>query len=353
MNKLKSYILQLIKNIELRNNPEALFSHRHSIVTELIPILHQIEREKLNKSFIEKLEFQNENSDIIIIPVPVFTTLKNIIWEFIEAAIFIIDYEIDTAYTSKKEKINIENPSQDYWYQRVDTTPQDGSIAFNNKGVYFENTIEKSEGKTYMNSEIYNSHQTKIEPKNVIINPFPVDNIKQEPKKFLYDLLLNLPYTTDNNIVFEGDIKFTGAYGGSRGWGFWNTSLSFFFMNVAWFVQSQDKNGNKFYVQTGRTGGAQDLFEIKSPNLKQDTYYTYKIKLSTDCVTYFINGEQVHQVNATSKNNCVPNSPMAFHNWVDNATYKIEKGAAKHVLQKTTGPRTTMMKNIVIYSSKK
>lgn len=261
--------------------------------------------------------------------------------------LLIVAYDIhkETVYELGKEAIDVFDPPADYWFQRVDTA---GNHCFFDEGLYLVNSIPPANTSSYFNSEIYNSPYTSIRPKNVIINTGLVDDPKTEPALFLYDLFLNLPYVAKNGTIFSARVKAQNLQGGSRGWGFWNTSMGLN-SQIAWFIQFNgfEPDGkpyplNGFWAQT-QNGLQISMFPL--PPLDEG-WHDYRIEMTSESVNYYIDNRFLAQVTGGA----IPSSPMAFHNWVDNAVFDIGKGGVEHVMQPTTEPRFNYTEFMRVYS---
>jgi hypothetical protein len=261
--------------------------------------------------------------------------------------ILLLAYDLhkDTVYTLEKADIDVIDPPKDYWFQRVDGK---GSHRFFDDGIYLVNSIPPAGTSTYFNSEIYNSPYTSLRPKNVVINTGLVDDPLTEPALFLYDLFLNKPYVAKNGTIFSSRVKATNLEGGSRGWGFWNTSSSLG-MQIAWFIQFNGFQAdgapyplNGFWAQT-QNGLAISMVPL--PALDEG-WHDYRIEMSAESVEYFVDNRSVAKVTDDS----IPTSPMAFHNWVDNAVFEVANFSVEHVMQQTTEPRTNTTEIMRIYS---
>lgn len=117
--------------------------------------------------------------------------------------LWLLDQDIIAAYSARHETFDLTDPPAGFWYPRIDTA---GSHAFFQDGIYLANTIPAVADAKYYNAEIYNSTQTDLQPKNVIVDLFPVDDPK-DTAHFLYDLLLNVPFVPANGLIFEARIK--------------------------------------------------------------------------------------------------------------------------------------------------
>ncbi len=224
---------------------------------------------------------------------------------------------------------------------------------YNTNDSYLELAIPLvTQNTAYYNAEIYNSAQTKIEPKNIIPNPGIVD---LDWFNYIHDLNLNLPYHANKSVVFSANVKATVLEGGSRGWGFWNTSANFNTMQTAWFMHSNGKiqdgsdyalNGLYAFTQNGT-----NISYYKLPDLDENKH-TYQIEMTTNFVRYSIDNKCVF---TETRKAYIPNGYLSFHNWVDNAVFGsenvtilgIEIPIVMHILQKTTGVRKNTMDNLM------
>jgi len=239
------------------------------------------------------------------------------------------DSYINSIYSQSNIHDIRTNPLPEYWFHRIDG---EGGLNFNAEGNYLVNSIPPSPATgtiPHYNAEIYNSPYTTMPPKNVTINPFPVDPPKEQ-SYLIYDFFINAPYAPANGVVFSAKIKAENLKGGSRGWGFWNTSL-FLCNNFAWFAQYNGKDSqghdyafNGLWAQTRNASGEiwPPSSNIKIPDVDIEVFHEYKIELFEQSVNYYIDGICVAEVTDPK---CIPNKPMAFHNWVDNELYFAEK----------------------------
>jgi hypothetical protein len=255
---------------------------------------------------------------------------------------------LNAMYALENNNIQIENPAPDYWFHRKDN--KGCSHQFLNQGIYLVNTIPISNSKSYFNCEIYNNPTVTQNPQNIIINTFPHDPFTLEQNNYISDFLSNNPYSPSNGVSFSARIKAENLQGGSRGWGFWNTCL-LGNDNYAWFIQLEgyDNDGNPypwtgFWAQTRNSNGAAwpPSSCIKLADLDEE-WHDYRIEMTGDKVEYFMDGQSVAIV--TDKNS-IPNTPMAFHNWVDNALYV--DGAP--IFQNTAAPRCNITETMSIRS---
>jgi hypothetical protein len=260
------------------------------------------------------------------------------------------DYLINSLYSLTKQDITVSNPPEEYWFQRVDGKGEHHFFAKDE--LYLVISIPPTppvpQGSTppHYNSEIYNSPYTAMLPKNVTINTFPVDP-PSEQANFIDDFFINAPYAPLNGAVFSARIKAENLKGGSRGWGFWNTSL--ISGQYAWFIQLEGYEGeqskwNGFWAQTRNASGEiwPPSSNIRLPDLDEE-WHDYRIELHADSVKYFIDEKLVATVTDPAS---LPDTPMAFHNWVDNELYLA--APPYMVFLETSAPRVNKMQNMMI-----
>ncbi len=268
---------------------------------------------------------------------------------FLNIILWIGDHKKNKAFFDSQVQYDLSNPDESFWFQRVDVS---GTHSFNQGGIYLTNTIPPTKNNTdYYNAEIYNSPYTQQAPSNVIITPFPVDVITDgiELGNFVYDLFTNVPFAASHNVVFSAKIKVDNLKGGSRGWGFWNTNaIPVIGMKTAWFMQqegSADQSSNGFFAHT--FNGLQ-FSAVKLADLDEE-WHEYQIVMNTNWVEYFIDGKSVARVTNPAG---IPNAPMAFHNWVDNAVFTNANGKVGKQMQKNKKSRTNYTEYMRIVTMK-
>ena len=166
-------------------------------------------------------------------------------------------------------------------------------------------------------------------------NPIAIIDSEKNWKGYR-DLVFNVPYLAnrEKSVKVTMGITAEGVAGGSRGWGFWNTTMDPFTFQLAWFMELTKQAplhplgqvvDNGFYAMTlgqapgsGKTGIC--FSKLAAPELTEsvDIYgaRSYEIAWLPDSVTYFADGVAVAQHTAY-----VPNRELSFHNWADNRNY--------------------------------
>jgi hypothetical protein len=262
--------------------------------------------------------------------------------------LWIMDIEAAERYTAARVRFDVSDPPADFWYQRIDTR---GSHDFFQDGIYLTNTIPAA-SVDYYNSEIYNGTQTKQQPRNVIANLFSVDSAT-DPINSFYDLFLNAPFVPCHGLEMSTRLRVDNLPGGSRGWGFWNTSVLPPLMQVAWFIQfnGEGSGGVKPFYDNGFYAITQNGLGYSAVKLcdLDEAWHDYRIWIGDGAVHYFIDGACVASV---TDRNTIPSSPMAFHNWVDNSLFGWDSAekVIKHIPQTTYGPRSNFMQSVRIRS---
>ena len=147
------------------------------------------------------------------------------------------------------------------------------------------------------------------------------------------DIAFNNPYSLENGpLRLMTEIRAeTKDQGGSRGWGFWNTSTDPDMMQFAWFMEysvpeALQKTGTKpqrsvVMQSIGWDDDRKDFFVCSTPLPAGDDIYqwnNYSIEWLPSMIIYIVNGKEVAQHVVAFK------KPMAFHNWVDNRNYTTE-----------------------------
>ena len=164
----------------------------------------------------------------------------------------------------------------------------------------------------------------------------------EAPWQAVRDIAFNSPYLAneDRALRLTATIRAEGQGGGSRGWGFWNTTLDPEFLQLAWFMEYSSQKTNapekitsKVYLQTIKTqsykvsekSGVNERFfdfSICSTPLPDSIsiydWHKYQIVWSAHSVSYHIDGKLIAR---HAGKDAIPDKGMAFHNWVDNRNY--------------------------------
>ncbi|WP_087686888.1 hypothetical protein [Pandoraea sp. PE-S2R-1] len=164
----------------------------------------------------------------------------------------------------------------------------------------------------------------------------------ESPWKAVRDAAFNNPFSLQRSLAVRmtADIKAeTSDQGGSRGWGFWNTTMNPADMQLAWFMEYSQPGADGargVYAQTigkdaaGKWAFCQTKLPDAAANGIYDGFHQYAVMLvsmpinaqrSANAVIYAIDG------NAVATHLLKVDQPMAFHNWVDNRDYTNAKPA--------------------------
>jgi hypothetical protein len=259
-----------------------------------------------------------------------------------------LDIEIAERYAADPPRFDLTDPLPDFWYQRIDTA---GSHAFFQDGVYLTNTIPAASSTNYYNAEIYNSPHSRQQPRCILANLFPVDSPDDLPN-FLTDLFLNNPFTPAGGLELDARVQAANLVGGSRGWGFWNTSVLPLTMQVAWFIQfnGTGSGGVTPFYDDGFYAITQNGLNITTTKIADldEGPHDYRITLADGLVYYFVDGNLVASASGPS----VPTAPMTIHYWVDNALFGWDptSHAIVHIMQETSAPRSNIMERFRVRS---
>ncbi|MDP1771854.1 MAG: hypothetical protein Q8L15_06175 [Methylobacter sp.] len=165
-------------------------------------------------------------------------------------------------------------------------------------------------------------------------NPFAYSLDKEARWQSYRDLAFNSLYLADDSISqkIKMHIKAEGNTGGTRGWGYWNTTMDPLTMQFAWFMEFTSLNSpanSRVWLITVKGGlGDKDGF-CATPLPKQYSIYDwhdYEVVWSAASVEYYIDSQRV-----AKHEKFIPNVGMAFHNWVDNRNFS-SKGPANYPL---------------------
>ena len=165
---------------------------------------------------------------------------------------------------------------------------------------------------------------------------------KEADWKWYRDVGFNNPYVANEQTASRLDmrIKVTGTDGGSRGWGYWNTTMNPLVMQFAWFMEittlknpdasSDPEFDNTVWMMTVK-GGDSDAAGFCVTALEPEVasiydWHDYTIEWREDAVQYLVDGKVM-----ATHSSYVPDRNLAFHNWVDNRNY-ASSGPANYAL---------------------
>lgn len=164
---------------------------------------------------------------------------------------------------------------------------------------------------------------------NIAHNYLALLGDNEAPWKWYRDLGFNNIYLADETVSSRivANIRAEGEGGGSRGWGYWNTTMNPLVLQFAWFMEiTTEKQGghgfdNQTWMMTVRGGVEKDeagfcLTPLNAAQYSIYDWHNYTIEWSHGSVQYLVDGNLVadHQ-------QYVPDIGLAFHNWVDNRNY--------------------------------
>ena len=182
---------------------------------------------------------------------------------------------------------------------------------------------------------------------HLVPSPVPL-MMDPEPFDAIRELFLNCPYLYSK---FQAKIRVGNLRSGSRGWGFWNTTMIPKDMAMAWFMQQdgvctmpnnpwcpigQEYAMNGMYAMIVMPG--KNPVMVKLPDLDEE-WHNYEIDWTEDHVRFYIDRKLVHE-----EKTVIPSTRMAFHCWVDNAVF-----APGHVVQKMVSVRSQDIKDLKIW----
>lgn len=187
--------------------------------------------------------------------------------------------------------------------------------------------------------------------KNCFLRPVatPFDS---EPFDQIKELFINTPYLYSK---FKTKIKVKNLKNGSRGWGFWNTTMSTD-MCFIWFMQQdgicpkldspnpicpegQSYLLNGMYVMIFFINNGKPVSRfIKIQDLDED-WHTYEIDWKKDNIIFKVDDKQVYK-----ETEFIPSERLSFHCWVDNSVF-----GPYHIVQKMVENRSQEIEWIKIW----
>lgn len=155
---------------------------------------------------------------------------------------------------------------------------------------------------------------------------------ESQPWQRYRDFAFNTPYQATPNLAqrITMTIKAQGHGFGSRGWGYWNTTMDFISMQFAWFMEidsplraslhSPAIHGTYMMTVKGENSNGKLSIGYCMTRLPATVniykWHNYRIEWMPHEVRYWVDGK----LYATHTKN-VPNKALSFHNWVDNRNY--------------------------------
>jgi len=184
---------------------------------------------------------------------------------------------------------------------------------------------------------------------NLELSPIPL-SMDADPFKAIQELFLNCPYQYSK---FQAKIRVTNLQNGSRGWGFWNTTMIPSKMAMVWFMHQDgtcpQSLKNNIFCPAGQTYPLNGMYAmVVAPGLKpqmvklndlDENWHDYAIDWQKDKITFSIDKKIVY-----TEKTAIPSNHMAFHCWVDNAVF-----APGHVVQNMQAPRSQDIKSLQIW----
>ncbi|CAM3431825.1 family 16 glycosylhydrolase [Thalassospira profundimaris] len=164
-----------------------------------------------------------------------------------------------------------------------------------------------------------------------------------------------------NNIYLANDavssrivanVRADGTGGGSRGWGYWNTTMNPLVMQFAWFMEVTTEKkppssgfDNNVWMMTVRGGSSLDFCLTPLSPEKYSIYdwHQYSVEWTSKSVQYFVD-----DVLVADHRKYIPDIGLAFHNWVDNRNYG-KYGPPNYALKT---PKTNLINQFAVYEQK-
>jgi hypothetical protein len=195
-----------------------------------------------------------------------------------------------------------------------------------------ENELSKQSCQLYANV-CQGENQRKIGECHLEKNPVPMDNPFTALVQSVKDTYFNTPYLY---ATLEIKARAVGLYGGSRGWGFWNTQLPVDINTFAWFIQQRGENpdgspyplNGLWILMRDVQMGPKGLVRIRLGDL-DEKWHTYKIVWTPEEIVFVVDNRVVYAENKERVK--IPSRHMAFHAWVDNAVFGSQKLGGKTI----------------------
>ena len=173
-----------------------------------------------------------------------------------------------------------------------------------------------------------------------------LDDPFNQTKQSIKDTVINTPYLYTK--VYQ-KITCKNLNNGSRGFGYWNTTIDLKNTSIAWFIQlsgEKDESLNGFYIQCQKPMINETDLPISFTKIQDldENEHSYMIDWKKDSIDFYVDDVIVH---TETKN--VPNKNMAYHNWVDNSTFTYKNNALVHIIHKTDKEKSNIIKDLQIY----
>lgn len=185
---------------------------------------------------------------------------------------------------------------------------------------------------------------------NLVVNPLIIDNPLTSLSQMVQDMFFNLPYKYADLYV---RVRAKNMKNGSRGWGFWNTTINPT-QTYAWFMHQNgvDPDGTPYFLDgfyimiVLPSSSSPKLRFIKLPDLDEE-WHDYRIKWTKSSIQFYIDGKSVYV-----ENEYVPDTYLSFHFWVDNVIYGFDSQGIALWTQKFTENRSQELASFKIINYK-
>ncbi|CAD6556581.1 hypothetical protein LMG27952_06143 [Paraburkholderia hiiakae] len=185
-----------------------------------------------------------------------------------------------------------------------------------------------------------------LEPNLLTFSVFDTES----PWKTIRDVAFNNPWQAGphNNVRLTTEIKAENEHqGGSRGWGFWNTTMDPLTIQLAWFMEYSvpgNPAASRVLLQTVTPLSSKDGLMVCETTLANPgsiyAWHTYRIEWLASVVRYYVDDVQV------AEHQAVLSRHMAFHNWVDNRNYGPEQNGLSNF--PLTGDKSNVIRSFVV-----